>query len=76
MNTVIAPELVDEFFADNAGEADTGFETPEQEASYNAWLAKKIAASLADPRPAIPHEVVIANAWAYLESKQKNRAAS
>ncbi len=74
MSTVITPELADEFFADIAGEAATGFATPEQEALYNAWLAKKITASLADPRPAIPHEVVMTKAWAYLASKQNHTA--
>ncbi len=34
------------------------FETIEQEASYTAWLQAKVAASLADPRPAIPHDEV------------------
>ena len=34
------------------------FETAEQEASYNAWLKAKVAASLDDPRPAIPHDEV------------------
>lgn len=34
------------------------FETAEQEASYTAWLQAKVAASLADPRPAIPHDEV------------------
>ena len=34
------------------------FETVEQEASYTAWLQAKVAASLADPRPAIPHDEV------------------
>lgn len=34
------------------------FETTEQEASYTAWLRAKVAASLADPRPAIPHDEV------------------
>ncbi|MCP4545359.1 MAG: antitoxin [bacterium] len=36
------------------------FETTEQEASYTAWLRAKVAASLADPRPAIPHDEVMA----------------
>lgn len=36
------------------------FETIEQEASYTAWLQAKVAASLADPRPAIPHDAVMA----------------
>ncbi|PZO60404.1 type II toxin-antitoxin system RelB family antitoxin [Paracoccus aeridis] len=34
------------------------FETTEQEVSYTAWLRAKVAASLADPRPAIPHDEV------------------
>ncbi|WP_248886499.1 type II toxin-antitoxin system RelB family antitoxin [Acidithiobacillus acidisediminis] len=34
------------------------FETPEQEASYTAWLQAKTAASMADPRPGIPHDEV------------------
>ncbi|EGG0485608.1 antitoxin [Escherichia coli] len=36
------------------------FETVEQENSYNKWLRAKVAASLADPRPAIPHDEVMA----------------
>ncbi|ELB6473059.1 antitoxin [Salmonella enterica] len=36
------------------------FETAEQEASYNEWLRAKVAASLSDPRPAIPHDEVMA----------------
>ncbi len=34
------------------------FETAEQEASYTAWLRAKVAESLADPRPSIPHDEV------------------
>ncbi|MBS0492837.1 MAG: stability determinant [Proteobacteria bacterium] len=45
MNTAFSP-LVSEF------------ESAEQEASYTAWLKAKVAASLADPRPAIPHDEV------------------
>jgi hypothetical protein len=36
------------------------FETAEQEASYTAWLKAKVATSLADLRPAIPHDEVMA----------------
>ncbi|WP_414666351.1 antitoxin [Escherichia coli] len=36
------------------------FETTEQENSYNEWLRAKVASSLADPRPAIPHDEVMA----------------
>lgn len=45
MNTALSP-MVSEF------------ETVEQENSYNEWLRAKVAASLADPRPAIPHDEV------------------
>src|SRR6218665_448979 len=34
------------------------FETSDQQASYTEWLRAKVAASLADPRPAIPHDEV------------------
>jgi len=51
------------------------FETEEQEASYTAWLKAKIQASLNDPRPNIPHDKVMAEARALLESKKKTRAA-
>jgi len=34
------------------------FETVEQEESYDNWLRAKVEASLADPRPAIPHDEV------------------
>lgn len=47
MNAILSP-LVSEF------------ETEEQEASYTAWLRSKVAASLADQRPNIPHDEVMA----------------
>ncbi|EPB1795172.1 antitoxin [Escherichia coli] len=47
MNTALSP-MVSEF------------ETIEQENSYNEWLRAKVAASLADPHPAIPHDEVMA----------------
>ncbi|EFK4006670.1 antitoxin [Escherichia coli] len=36
------------------------FATTEQENSYNEWLRAKVASSLADPRPSIPHDEVMA----------------
>ncbi|WP_338929619.1 antitoxin [Escherichia coli] len=47
MNTALSP-MVSEF------------ETIEQENSYNEWLRAKVATSLADPRPAIPHDEAMA----------------
>ena len=63
MNTVLSP-LVSEF------------ETEEQEASYTAWLKAKVQASVDDPRPNTPHDKVMAEARALLESKKKIRASS
>jgi len=35
------------------------FDTVEQESNHTAWLRAKVAASLADQRPAIPHDEVM-----------------
>lgn len=43
------------------------FETIDQEASYAAWLRAKAAASLADARPAIPHDEVMAELDALID---------
>ena len=45
------------------------FETPEEEAAYLAWLRAKVAASLADPRPPVPHDEVMAEIRAIIEEK-------
>ena len=50
------------------------FDTPEQEASYTAWLKAKVEASLGDPRPNIPHDQVMAKARALLEAPKTPRA--
>jgi hypothetical protein len=63
MNTVLSP-LVSEF------------DTSEQEASHTAWLQAKVAASLADPRPAIPHDEVerrMAERLQRLHQRNENR---
>ena len=36
------------------------FESAEQEASYLIWLEAKVAKSLADPRPPVPHDEAMA----------------
>ncbi|EAN7946110.1 antitoxin [Salmonella enterica] len=43
------------------------FETTEQETSYTLWLQAKVAASLADPRPPIPHDEVMAEMDALID---------
>lgn len=51
------------------------FETEEKETSYTAWLRAKVEASLADPRPAIPHDEV-ERRMAERLAKLRNRRAS
>ncbi len=63
MSTVLSP-LVSEF------------ETDEQEAAYVKWLAAKVQASIDDPRPNTPHDSVMAEANALLQTKKKIRAAN
>jgi len=47
------------------------FETPEQAAAYDKWFREKVKASLADPRPSIPHEEVMAEMREIIEGKGK-----
>ena len=51
------------------------FETQEQEDSYTMWLREKYAASLADTRPNVSHDDVMAKARALLDQKKAERAA-
>ncbi|WP_095193488.1 antitoxin [Pseudomonas sp. Irchel 3A7] len=51
------------------------FETEEQAASYDRWFRAKVQASLDDPRPSIPHDQVMAEMRALLESKRNKRDA-
>ena len=44
------------------------FETHEQEADYLQWLAAKIQESLADTQPNLPHDAVMAQARALVQS--------
>ncbi|AAZ37953.1 MULTISPECIES: type II toxin-antitoxin system RelB family antitoxin [Pseudomonas] len=49
------------------------FETDEQAASYDRWFRAKVAASLADPRPAIPHDEVMAEIEALIDQVETQR---
>ncbi|MBS1029742.1 type II toxin-antitoxin system RelB family antitoxin [Gluconobacter albidus] len=51
------------------------FETAEQEAEYTTWLQTKVAASLADPRPPIPHDEVERRMAERLAKLHKRKAA-
>ena len=47
------------------------FDTPEEQAAYEAWLRAKVAASLADPRPPVPHDEAMAEIDAIIERARK-----
>lgn len=46
------------------------FGSEEEEQAYLRWLEAKVAASRADPRPSIPHDQVMAELHAIIESKR------
>ena len=50
------------------------FDSPEDEAAYLEWLKGKVAASLTDPRPPVPHDQVMAEIREIIE-KAKSRGA-
>lgn len=43
------------------------FDSIEQEASYTEWLRAKVASSLADSSPALPHDAVMAEMDALID---------
>lgn len=43
------------------------FASAEEEAAYDAWFRKKVAESLADGKPTIPHDEVMAEVDAIIE---------
>jgi hypothetical protein len=47
------------------------FASPEEAAAYENWLREKVARSLADPRPSVPHDEVMAEMRAIVERKGK-----
>ncbi|WP_193067585.1 type II toxin-antitoxin system RelB family antitoxin [Halomonas sp. 3D7M] len=53
------------------------FETQEQADSYQRWFRERVQASLADPRPGIPHDEVMAEMDALIndiEDQHRKRA--
>ncbi|WP_087718548.1 type II toxin-antitoxin system RelB family antitoxin [Salinicola salarius] len=51
------------------------FETQEQADSYDRWFRDRVQRSLDDSRSSIPHDDVIAEMRALLESKKRRHAA-
>jgi hypothetical protein len=50
------------------------FATPEEAAAYDAWFRAKVEASLADERPPVPHEQVMAEIRAIIDEAKQRRA--
>ena len=49
------------------------FETEEQAVSYDRWFRAKVQASLDDPRPAVPHDRVMAHIDAIIEAARRRQ---
>ena len=50
------------------------FESREIESSHSAWLCNKTATSLADSRPPVPHDAVMAEVENLIQRAEKERA--
>ena len=46
------------------------FETEEEAEAYDAWFRAKVEASLADPRPKVPHDEAMARIQRILDDKR------
>ena len=53
---------------------ESEFATTEEAAAYDAWFRAQVEASVADPRPAIPHDQVMAELRALIEAKKAKQA--
>jgi hypothetical protein len=51
--------------------AESDFGSPEEAAAYDKWFREKVARSLADPRPSVPHEEVVARGRAIVDDARK-----
>lgn len=49
------------------------FESTEAAESYDRWFRAKVGAALADPRPPVPHDQVMARARAAIEAAAKRQ---
>lgn len=48
------------------------FDTAEEAEAYDRWFRAKVEASLADPRPTIPHDEVMAEMKALIEKARQD----
>ena len=50
------------------------FDTEEEAEAYDKWFRAKVEASLADPRPRIPHDQAMAEMRAIIDSKREKQS--
>ena len=50
---------------------ESEFATTEEAEAYDAWFRRKVEASLADERPPLPHDQVMAEMRALIDSRRK-----
>ena len=49
------------------------FATTDEAEAYDRWFRAKVRASLADPRPSVPHDEAMTRVRATIEAAQQNR---
>lgn len=53
---------------------ESEFATTEEAEAYDAWFRAEVEKALADPRPGIPHDQVMAELRAMIEAKKAKPA--
>lgn len=56
--------------------SESEFATAEDAAAYDRWFREQVQEAIDDPRPAIPHDQVMAEMRALIASKRKNTKAN
>jgi len=51
---------------------ESEFATAEEAAAYDTWFRDQVQKAIADPRPSIPHDQVMAEMRAIIAAKRKN----
>lgn len=52
---------------------ESEFATTQEAEAYDTWFRAEVEASLADPRPPIPHDQVMAELRAIIEGKKASK---
>ena len=67
--------MIDPSLIDPLCQVVSDLDPEEQAASYDRWFRAEVQASLDDPRPSIPHEQVMEEMDALMESMRKSADA-